>query len=73
MIFPDWATTVGKTPMVELARVARGLPGRIVAKLEMRNPCGSVKDRVGVAMIDDAERKRILRPGMTLIEATGAL
>jgi cysteine synthase A len=71
MIFSNLAATVGHTPTVELARVAAGLPGRIVAKLEMRNPCGSVKDRVGVALIEDAERRGILRPGMTLIEATG--
>jgi len=71
MIFPDAASTAGTTPMVELRRIGRGLPGRIVAKLEMRNPCGSVKDRVGVALIDDAEARGILRPGMTLIEATG--
>src|SRR5205085_6727164 len=63
--------TVGRTPMVELGRVARGLPGRVVAKLEMRNPCGSVKDRVGVALIETAERAGTLRPGMTLVEATG--
>lgn len=71
MIFPDVSLTAGKTPMVELRRVGKGLPGRLVAKLEMRNPCGSVKDRVGVALIDDAEAKGILKPGMTLIEATG--
>ncbi len=57
--------------MVEIGRVAKGLPGRIVAKLESRNPCGSVKDRLGVALIDDAERRGALRPGMTVIEATG--
>lgn len=57
MIFPDAAATVGNTPLVELERLGRGLPGRIVAKLEMRNPCGSVKDRVGVALIEDAERQ----------------
>jgi cysteine synthase A len=51
--------------------MARGLPGRIVAKLEMRNPCGSVKDRVGLALIEDAEQRGVLRPGMTLVEATG--
>jgi len=51
--------------------MARGLPGRVVAKLEMRNPAGSVKDRVGVALIEDAERRGVLRPGMTLVEATG--
>src|SRR5262249_23736993 len=63
--------TVGSTPLVELRRLARGLPGRVVAKLEMRNPCGSVKDRLGVALIEDAERRGILRPGMTIVEATG--
>jgi cysteine synthase A len=71
MIFGDAAATVGKTPLVELARLAKGLPGRVVAKLEMRNPCGSVKDRLGVALIEDAERRGLLRPGMTLVEATG--
>jgi cysteine synthase A len=71
MIFPDLTATVGGTPLVELGRLAHGLPGRVVAKLEMRNPCGSVKDRLGVALIDDAERRGALRPGMTIIEATG--
>ena len=47
------------------------LPCRLLAKLEMRNPCGSVKDRLGVALIEDAERRGLLRAGMTLVEATG--
>ena len=71
MICRDAAATVGHTPLVELGNLANGLPGRILAKLEMRNPCGSVKDRLGVALIEDAERRGVLRPGMTLIEATG--
>jgi cysteine synthase A len=71
MIFSDASATVGDTPLVDLHRLARGLPGRIVAKLEMRNPCGSVKDRLGVALIEDAERRGTLRPGMTIIEPTG--
>jgi cysteine synthase len=71
MIFHDAAATVGNTPLVELGRLARRLPGRIVAKLEMQNPCGSVKDRLGLALVEDAERRGILRPGMTLVEATG--
>ncbi|MBA3498310.1 MAG: cysteine synthase A [Gemmatimonadales bacterium] len=71
MLFRSVEATVGRTPMVEIGRVAKGLPGRIVAKLESRNPCGSVKDRLGVALIDDAERRGALRPGMTVIEATG--
>ncbi len=71
MIFPNVAATIGHTPLVELSRLAKGLPGRVVGKLEMRNPCGSVKDRLGVALIEDAECTGKLRPGMTLIEATG--
>jgi cysteine synthase A len=57
--------------MVELRRMTEGLAGRVAGKLEMRNPCGSVKDRLGVALIEDAERRGILRSGMTLVEATG--
>ena len=71
MIFGDLTATVGKTPMVELGRLGRGLPGRLVGKLEMRNPCGSVKDRLGVALIENAERQGVLRSGMTIIEPTG--
>ena len=71
MHFSDVTATVGKTPMVELGRLAKGLPGRVVAKLEMRNPCGSVKDRLGLALIEDAERRGLLGPGTTLVEATG--
>ncbi len=48
MNYPNLMATVGGTPLVELGRIATHLPGRIFAKLEMRNPCGSVKDRVGV-------------------------
>jgi cysteine synthase len=71
VIFSDVTKTVGRTPLVELGRLAEGLPGRVVAKLEMRNPCGSIKDRLGVALIDDAERRGVLKPGMTLVESTG--
>src|SRR5690349_9823993 len=69
-IFRDVAETVGKTPLVELARIGAGLPARILAKLESRNPCGSVKDRIGVSMIEDAERRGQLRPGTTIVECT---
>jgi cysteine synthase A len=70
-IHSDITSTTGHTPMVELARLARDLPGRVVAKLEMRNPCGSVKDRVGVALINEAETNGTLRRGMTIVEPTG--
>ena len=71
MIFRDLTETVGRTPLVELARIGTGLPARVVGKLEMRNPLGSVKDRVAVALIDDAERRGLLSRGMTIVEATG--
>jgi cysteine synthase A len=70
MIYDNISATVGKTPLVELRRIAKGLPARIAVKLESRNPCGSVKDRVGVAMIDAAEKDGTLKPGMTIVEAT---
>jgi cysteine synthase A len=60
LIHPDASATVGRTPLVELSRLGRGLPGKILAKLEMRNPCGSVKDRqcasIVVLLADTAER-----------------
>lgn len=71
MIYSNVTETIGHTPLVELQRVGRDLPSRVVAKLEMRNPCGSVKDRLGAALIRDAEHAGRLKPGMTIIEATG--
>ncbi len=70
MSFSDIAGTVGRTPLVELRRIGAGLPARIAVKLESRNPSGSVKDRVAVAMVDDAEKKGLLKPGTTIVEAT---
>ena len=61
---------VGNTPLVPLKRVTQGLPYRVLAKLEYLNPGGSVKDRIGASMIDEAERTGELRPGGTLVEAT---
>jgi cysteine synthase A len=71
MIYASAADTVGRTPLVEFSRLARGRPVRILGKLEMRNPAGSIKDRLAVELIEDAERRGVLRPGMTLVEATG--
>jgi cysteine synthase A len=70
IIFRDIAATVGHTPLVELGKIGKGLPGRIVVKLESQNPCGSVKDRIGVAMIEDAERSGKLKQGTTIVECT---
>ncbi len=70
MIFPSVADTFGRTPLVGLERIGKDLPGRIVVKLESRNPCGSVKDRIGVALVEDAERRGVLGPGATIVEST---
>jgi cysteine synthase len=61
---------IGNTPLVPLARVAAGLPVPVLAKCEHMNPGGSVKDRIAKAIVDDAETRGLLRPGMTLVEAT---
>ena len=62
--------TVGNTPLVELRRAEQGLGAKIFAKLEYFNPAGSVKDRIALAMIEDAERAGILKEGATVIEPT---
>jgi cysteine synthase A len=69
-VLGNLSQAVGGTPIVELGRAADGLPGRVLAKLEMLNPAGSVKDRLGVALLDAAEQ-RGLRRGATVVEATG--
>src|SRR5437868_6594515 len=61
---------VGNTPMVPLGRIAAGLPVPVFGKAEFLNPGGSVKDRIAKAIVDDAEASGVLRPGMTLVEAT---
>jgi cysteine synthase len=61
---------VGRTPLVPLRHVGAGLAAPLLAKCEHVNPGGSVKDRIAVAIVDDAERRGLLRPGATLVEAT---
>jgi cysteine synthase len=61
---------IGRTPMVPLKRLAAGLPTPVFGKCEFLNPGGSVKDRIAVAIVDDAERKSLIAPGATLVEAT---
>jgi len=69
-IFPNIVETIGNTPIVRLNSVARDLPCTIAAKIESFNPGGSVKDRIGPAIIEHAEREGLLKPGGTIIEAT---
>jgi cysteine synthase len=72
-IYEDNSRSIGNTPLIKLNRIAAGLPATILAKIEGRNPSYSVKCRIGAAMIWDAERKGILKPGtngVTIIEPT---
>jgi cysteine synthase A len=61
---------IGRTPLVELSRLAEGLPGRVLAKLESYGPGHSVKDRIALRMVDDAEAAGALRPGGAIVELT---
>lgn len=62
--------TIGNTPLVRLNRLARGIKPTVAVKVEFLNPGGSVKDRIGIAMIEDAERRGLLKPGGTIVEPT---
>ena len=68
--YPTIIDLVGSTPIVRLDRVSRDVPGTILAKLEFMNPGGSNKDRIGLAMIEAAERDGKLKPGGTIVEPT---
>ena len=69
-IFIDIVKTIGNTPMVRLNKMAKGLEAEVIAKLEFFNPLGSVKDRIGVAMIEAAEREGLIRPNTLIVEPT---
>ena len=69
-IFGDITETIGNTPLVKLNRLAKGIPGEVVVKVESFNPLHSVKDRIGVAMIADAEARGVLKPGAIIVEPT---
>src|SRR5687767_665087 len=61
---------IGRTPLVKLNRVTEGFKATVLAKMENLNPGGSVKDRIGISMIEMAERDGALKPGGTIVEAT---
>jgi cysteine synthase A len=69
-IYENVSELVGRTPLVRLNRLTDGLDAQVVVKLEFYNPANSVKDRIGAAIIDAAERSGELKPGGTIVEAT---
>ncbi len=69
-ILPDIMQAVGATPLVRLNTIGRGLPGALAAKIESMNPLGSVKDRIGVSMIQAAETQGIIKPDTLIVEPT---
>ncbi|MFF1571989.1 cysteine synthase A [Leifsonia sp. NPDC058292] len=69
-IYENVTEAVGKTPLVKLNRITEGIDATVLGKLEFANPAGSVKDRIGVAIIDAAEKAGALRPGGTIVEGT---
>ena len=70
MIYKNVLDLIGNTPIVELPKSVHGTSNRVLAKLEYFNPTHSMKDRIGYAMIKDAEQKGLLKKGMTIIEPT---
>lgn len=69
-IFENVTQTVGRTPLVRLNHLAKDLKATVLMKMEDRNPLGSVKDRIGVAMVEAAEKSGELKPGATIVEPT---
>ncbi len=69
-IYDNILQTIGRTPLVRLNKIGRDLPGRIVLKLEFFNPCASVKDRIGVSMIEALEKQGRIKPDTVLVEPT---
>ncbi len=69
-IYDSVVDTIGATPLIRLQRLGQKVGAHVLGKMESRNPCSSIKDRVGVAMIRDAERRGELKPGSVIVEAT---
>ncbi|TVQ27716.1 MAG: cysteine synthase A [Spirochaetaceae bacterium] len=69
-IHDDMTSVIGSTPLVRLNRISAGLPGTVLVKLETMNPTSSVKDRIGLGMVQAGERAGVIGPGSVLVEAT---
>ena len=69
-VYQDNSYSIGRTPLVKINHLTKGLPATVLAKIEGRNPAYSVKCRIGAAMIWDAEKRGVLKPGMKVVEPT---
>lgn len=69
-VYQSITELIGKTPLLELKKIGKDLPNKLIGKVEFFNPGGSVKDRIALAMIEDAEAKGLLTPGATIVEPT---
>jgi cysteine synthase A len=70
LFYTDNSLSIGRTPLVRVNRITDGAPVTMLAKIESRNPAGSIKDRIGAAMVWDAEQRGLLKPGKEIIEPT---
>ena len=70
-VYDNILETVGDTPLVKLNRVTTGLQCTVYAKVEFMNPAGSVKDRIAIHILEEAERRGDIRPGATIIDGGG--
>ena len=70
MYYNNILETIGNTPLVKLNSVTKELPCTVLAKVESFNPGNSIKDRIGVKMLQDAEKNGLIKPGYTIIEGT---
>src|SRR5215813_11982512 len=69
-VFEDNSRSIGRTPLVRVNPLPKGLNATVLEKIEGRNPCYSVKDRIGAALVWDAEERGVLKPGKCILEAT---
>src|ERR1700754_5184827 len=70
MIYNSIVETIGNTPMIRLNKVSKGIKATVLAKVEYFNPGNSMKDRMAIKMVEDAEKAGLLKPGGTIIEET---
>ena len=73
MIYKNFTELIGKTPIVELSNYGKALNAKLLAKVEFFNPTGSAKDRPALEMINDAEKRGLLKAGATIIEPTSKI